>query len=58
MENKDIKTLQKKVLRTKSDLRKWETTFEKKHGRQPGIPDIQKRPEVGKHRVIFSCLLA
>jgi hypothetical protein len=47
MDNTELKTLQKKVLKTKKDLKEWETIFAKKHGRPPTVKDIAYRPNIG-----------
>jgi hypothetical protein len=47
MDQEEIKALQKRVLRTKKDLRKWEAVFSHKHGRQATIEDIKQRPNIG-----------
>jgi hypothetical protein len=48
MDSNDLKTLQKRVARTKRDLKKWESVFEQKHDRPPTIKDIGQRPNIGK----------
>lgn len=55
MENKDLKTLQKQVLKTKKDLKEWEAVFSKKHGRPPTIQDISDRPNIGKPILSVYC---
>ncbi|KAK4517895.1 Pre-mRNA-splicing factor 18 [Mucor velutinosus] len=48
MEQDELKELQKRVLRTKKDLRKWEGIFSQKHGRPATIDDIKARPNIEK----------
>lgn len=48
MDSNDLKTLQKRIARTKRDLKKWESVFEQKHDRPPTIKDISERPNIGK----------
>ncbi|KAL9554264.1 hypothetical protein MBANPS3_002904 [Mucor bainieri] len=48
MEQEELKELQKRVLRTKKDLRKWEGIFSQKHGRPATIDDIKARPNIEK----------
>lgn len=45
--NKELKALQKRILKTKKDLKEWESVFAKKHGRPPTIQDISQRPGIG-----------
>lgn len=45
----DLKALQKKVLKTKKDLKDWEAVFAKKHGRPPTVQDVSDRPNIGKY---------
>lgn len=47
MERDELKELQKRVLRTKKDLRNWEGIFSQKHGRPATIDDIKARPNIG-----------
>lgn len=44
----DLKTLQKKVLKVKKDLKEWEAIFLQKHGRPATIQDISERPKIEK----------
>ncbi|EPB92716.1 hypothetical protein HMPREF1544_00445 [Mucor circinelloides 1006PhL] len=48
MERDELKELQKRVLRTKKDLRNWEGIFSQKHGRPATIDDIKARPNIEK----------
>lgn len=49
----DLKTLQKKVLKTKKDLKDWEAIFAKKHGRPATVQDVSDRPNIGKEKIAF-----
>ncbi|KAG2213021.1 hypothetical protein INT47_011170 [Mucor saturninus] len=44
----DIKALQRKVFKTKKDLKDWEAVFAKKHGRPPTVQDVSDRPNIEK----------
>lgn len=44
----EINEIEKKIYDAKLRLRGWEKKFNKKHGRQPTVEDINKRPDVGK----------
>ncbi|KAI7906089.1 uncharacterized protein BX663DRAFT_498745 [Cokeromyces recurvatus] len=48
MNDDEYRLLQKKVLRTKKDLKKWEHVFEEKHGRPVTVKDISERPNIEK----------
>ncbi|KAI8645387.1 hypothetical protein BD408DRAFT_411829 [Parasitella parasitica] len=48
MDQEEFKALQKRVLRTKKDLRKWEDVFARKHKRPATIEDIKERPNIEK----------
>ncbi|CEP09762.1 hypothetical protein [Parasitella parasitica] len=48
MDQEEFKELQKRVLRTKRDLRKWEAVFATKHNRPATIDDIKERPNIEK----------
>ncbi|KAG1057340.1 hypothetical protein G6F43_000826 [Rhizopus delemar] len=45
----EINEIEKKIYDAKLRLRGWEKKFNKKHGRQPTVEDINKRPDVAIH---------
>ncbi|KAI8373501.1 hypothetical protein EDC96DRAFT_41717 [Choanephora cucurbitarum] len=48
MNDEEYELLQRKVIRTKKDLRRWESVFAEKHDRPPTIKDISDRPNIEK----------
>ena len=48
MNDEEYELLQRKIIRTKKDLRRWESVFAEKHDRPPTIKDISDRPNIEK----------
>ncbi|KAI8364185.1 hypothetical protein BD560DRAFT_448503 [Blakeslea trispora] len=48
MNDEDYELLQRKIFRTKKDLKRWESVFTEKHNRPPTVKDISERPNIEK----------